>query len=123
MHHYNIQFGTDGWRALLGSHINLATISLVAQAFMDTLPQITTGDSKAIIIGYDGRQDSDVFAQQFSRIAAANGWQPLLSDRIIPTPVVSFTAKARGARAGVMITASHNPAEYNLLQEHPSAVK
>ena len=113
MNHQNIQFGTDGWRALLGSHINLETISLVAQALMDTLPEITRGSSKEIIIGYDGREDSDVFAQQFSRIATANGWKPILSDRVIPTPVVSYTTKARGARAGVMITASHNPAEYN----------
>ena len=121
MNDQRIQFGTDGWRALLGSQINLETMSLVAQAFVDTLPEISQGESREIIIGYDGRQDSDIFALQFARIALANDWKPILSDRIIPTPVVSFTTKDRSARAGVMITASHNPAEYNGIKFKSSA--
>ncbi len=121
MNDQRIQFGTDGWRALLGSHINLDTISVVAQAFVESLPEITEGSSKEIIIGYDGRQDSDIFALQFARIALTNGWMPVLSDRIIPTPVVSFSTKDREARAGVMITASHNPAEYNGIKFKSSA--
>ena len=109
----DIHFGTDGWRALAGSQINLTSLGWVAQAFVDALPELSSGSSREIVLGYDGRLDSRELAQHFARIARANQWLPILADRIIPTPVVSFNTLHRRARGGVMITASHNPASYN----------
>jgi len=108
-----IQFGTDGWRALLGSEINADSIAVVAQAFMDALPEITGRETGEIVIGYDGRESSAEFAAIFETCAAAHGWASYLSPEVVPTPVVSFNTLERGAQAGVMITASHNPTGYN----------
>lgn len=107
----NIFFGTDGWRAKLDKEINENTISLVAQAFADYVNETT--NNKLIAVGYDGRRCSEVFARIFSEILSGNAINVILSDRVIPTPVLSFTVKERKCFAGVMITASHNPAEYN----------
>lgn len=107
----NIFFGTDGWRAKLDKEINEHTISLVAQAFADYINENT--NNKLIAVGFDGRKCSEVFARIFSEILSGNGINIILSDRVIPTPVLSFTVKDRNCFAGVMITASHNPAEYN----------
>ncbi len=107
----DIIFGTDGWRGLLDSEMNDDTVSLVAQAFAD----YCNGEfaSPQIAIGYDGRRNSKHFATLFSQILNSNNIKVFLSDTVIPTPVLSFYVKAKKLNAGVMITASHNPPEYN----------
>ncbi|HMM11692.1 MAG TPA: phosphoglucomutase [Bacteroidales bacterium] len=106
----NIIFGTDGWRAKLGqAGINRQSVAIVAQAFADYCQQ--NAISK-VVIGYDGRLKSADFAALFADVLHANQIKVLLSHCIVPTPVVSFHCARLGA-AGVMITASHNPAEYN----------
>ncbi len=105
-----IIFGTDGWRGLIDKEINPTAIQLAAQAFADFL-KIENKSSAAV--GYDGRMYSRVFAQLFSEVLSGNGIKVWLSNKIIPTPVLSFTVKNLNLDAGVMITASHNPANYN----------
>jgi phosphomannomutase len=109
----SIHFGTDGWRGLLDSEINKESVALVAQAFADYLNLKSPDEPPTCVIGYDTRQYSPEFARIFAEILSGNGILVTLSDRIVPTPVVSFTVKHRNMHAGVMITASHNPSQYN----------
>ncbi|MBN2570834.1 MAG: phosphoglucomutase [Ignavibacteriales bacterium] len=107
----NILFGTDGWRGLLDSEMNFENVSIVAQAFSDYINK--RFENPKVVVGYDGRKYSKEFAQLFAEICSGNKIESILSDDIIPTPVISFTVKNKRLNAGVMITASHNPAEYN----------
>ena len=107
----SIIFGTDGWRGLLDSEVNSETISLVAQAFADYNNLKFSGPKVAI--GYDGRRYSKRFAEIFAEILSGNGIKVFLSDRVVPTPVISFFVKDNKLNSGVMITASHNPPQYN----------
>jgi len=106
-----IFFGTDGWRALEGSQINENSVATIAQAFSDYL--LENKGNAVVAIGYDSRKNSDTFAQVFAQVLTKNKIKVYLSDRIIPTPVLSYTVLQLGCDAGVMITASHNPKEYN----------
>lgn len=110
-----IQFGTDGWRGLLGIEMNPASVSQVAAAFAIYLHDLAGRVSKPAlcIIGFDGRDQSLEFATIFAHILSATSIPVLLSDRVIPTPVVSYYTLKTNALAGVMITASHNPPAYN----------
>ena len=107
-----IFFGTDGWRALLDREINSATVSVVARAFSDYVCKETGGDA-SVAVAYDARRSSKEFAEVFSRVMIAAGINVLLAREITPTPVLSFTVLDKKCFAGVMITASHNPANYN----------
>ena len=107
-----IFFGTDGWRALLDREINSATVSVVARAFSDYVCKETGGDA-SVAVAYDARRSSKEFAEIFSRVMIAAGINVLLAREITPTPVLSFTVLDKKCFAGVMITASHNPANYN----------
>ncbi|MFH0735947.1 MAG: phosphoglucomutase [bacterium] len=107
----SIIFGTDGWRGLIGEDINENSVCVAAQAFADYL--LSKFPSPSVIIGYDNRNFSKLFADAFAEVLSGNDINSLVSDRIIPTPVVSFNVKQLGFSAGVMITASHNPAKYN----------
>ncbi len=106
-----IIFGTDGWRGLLDSEINEVSVALVAQAFADY--NLQKFSQPAIAIGFDGRRNSEKFAKIFAETLSGNNIKVFLSDRIIPTPVLSFFVKYNNLNSGVMITASHNPPEYN----------
>ncbi|MEO0803376.1 MAG: phosphoglucomutase [Cyanobacteria bacterium J06642_2] len=110
----SIQFGTDGWRGLLDRDLNDTTVARVAQAFADYwLEQASAPNDLAIAIAYDGRRRSQEFAQLFAQVLRGNEIRVVLSDRVVPTPVLSCAVKARCLNAGVMVTASHNPAAYN----------
>jgi phosphomannomutase len=106
-----IIFGTDGWRGLLDSEINEESVALVAQAFADY--NLQRFQHPAIAAGFDGRRSSEIFAKIFAETLSGNNIKVFLSDRIIPTPVLSFFVKHNKLNSGVMITASHNPPEYN----------
>lgn len=107
-----IKFGTDGWRGVIARDFTFDNLSLVAQATMDYLNREGLGD-KILVIGYDRRFMSRDFARRVAEVAAGNGIQVRLADDYAPTPVVSWAVHEMGAGAGVMITASHNPPEYN----------
>ena len=107
----NIFFGTDGWRGLLDDEINHNTVAIVAQAFSDYC--LRKYSNPIVAVGFDGRKYSDEFASIFSSVLSGNKIKVFLSDKIIPTPVLSYAVKKLGLTAGVMITASHNPPNYN----------
>jgi phosphomannomutase len=106
-----IIFGTDGWRALLESEMNNTTVALAAQAFADYCAG--NYNNKIIAIGFDGRKYSDKFASLFASVLSGNGIKAFLSEAITTTPSLSYYVKAHSLDAGVMITASHNPPQYN----------
>jgi len=107
----NIIFGTDGWRAILDKEINSETVAIIAQAFADYLNHNFENPTAAI--GFDGRKYSKEFAHIFAQVLSGNHINASLSVAITPTPVVSYFIKHGNFSAGAMITASHNPAEYN----------
>jgi len=103
-----IEFGTDGWRAVIGEDYTFENLKIVSQAVADYL-----GSGKSIAVGFDTRFMSDCFAKAVCAVFRNNGIEVILSDRAIPTPALSFTVKNRHLDLGIMITASHNPPEYN----------
>ena len=103
-----IKFGTDGWRAIIADTYTFENVRIISQAVADYL-----GSGKKIAVGFDTRFMSADFAYISARVFAANGIGVFLSDRPVPTPDLSFTVKNRKLDLGVMITASHNPCEYN----------
>jgi len=107
-----IKFGTDGWRGIIARDFTFENLSLVAQATMDYLNREGLGN-KGVVIGYDRRFLSRDFARRVAEIAAGNGIHVRLTEDYAPTPAVSWAVRETGSGAGVMITASHNPPEYN----------
>jgi len=107
-----IFFGTDGWRGILNEEINFESVALVAQAFADYLTIKKPHQLKAAV-GFDGRKYSAEFAELFAEVLSGNGIETFLSDSVCPTPALSYFVKENILAAGVMITASHNPAKYN----------
>lgn len=113
-----IRFGTDGWRGVIARDFTFENVRLVGQAICDWVKNDiqSSGKQKAVAVGFDTRFLSDAFAQEVSCVLAANDIRVILSQRSIPTPIVSFTVKNRKLDAGIMITASHNPAQFNGLK-------
>lgn len=107
-----IKFGTDGWRGVIAKDFTFENLFTVAQATMDYLNREGLG-SKGLVIGYDRRFLSRDFARRVAEIAAGNDIHVRLTEDYAPTPAVSWAVHESGAGAGVMITASHNPPEYN----------
>ncbi len=107
-----IKFGTDGWRGVIAREFTFDNVSLVAQATMDYLHEQGLAD-RGLVIGYDRRFLSRDFAERVAEIAAGNGIRVWLTDGYAPTPAVSWAVHERKAGGGVMITASHNPSQYN----------
>ena len=107
-----IFFGTDGWRARIDEDIHLQSVAVVAQAFAAYVLRESAGKPR-VAVGYDTRRCSRDFAEMFARVLSGNGIDVILSDKVVPTPVLSYTVVDRQCFAGVMITASHNPPCYN----------
>ncbi len=107
-----IKFGTDGWRGVIARDFTFENLSLVAQATMDYLNREGLGN-QGLVIGYDRRFLSLDFARRVAEIAAGNDITVRLSEDYAPTPAISWAVRESGAGAGIMITASHNPPEYN----------
>lgn len=107
-----INFGTDGWRGVIAKDFTFDNLSLVAQGTMDYLHTCGLAE-KGLVIGYDRRFLSRLFAERVAEVAAGNGIKAKLADSHVPTPAVSWAVRDSGAGGGVMITASHNPPEYN----------
>ncbi len=103
-----IKFGTDGWRGIIAADYTFENVKIVSQAVADYL-----GKNKKLAVGFDTRFMSADFAQTAASVLQANNLEVILSDRAVPTPALSFAVKTRNLDLGIMITASHNPAEYN----------
>jgi len=113
-----INFGTDGWRGVIAEDFTFDNVKVVAQALADYLK--TKGLSqRGFVVGYDTRFLSDKFAKSLAEVVASNDIPVVLASKPAPTPIVSFTVKNRNAGGGVVITASHNPSEYNGIKFKP----
>lgn len=109
-----LAFGTAGLRGELGAGPNRMNRVLVGQAAAGLAAYLLKNfESPSIVIGYDGRVNSGIFARDTAEIMAAAGVHTVLFDQMVPTPVLAFTVKQREFSAGVMVTASHNPPRDN----------
>jgi phosphomannomutase len=110
----SIKFGTDGWRAVISDTFTYNNLRLVAQAIADYVRhEGGTGHGPEVVIGFDTRFLSDRYAAEVARVMAGNGIVAWLTRADAPTPAVSYSVMDKGAAAGIMITASHNPPRYN----------
>jgi len=107
-----IKFGTDGWRAVIAEDFTFANVRACAQGVADYLKGVGLGKG-GVVIGYDTRFASEDFAAASAEVLAGNGIKAFLFPRAAPTPVTSYTVTALKADGAIMITASHNPGEYN----------
>ena len=109
-----LKFGTAGLRGILGAGSNRMNIYVVRQATQGLANWVKTqGGSQLVAISYDSRINSDVFAKEAACVLAANGIKVRIYDALMPVPALSFATRYYRANAGIMITASHNPAKYN----------
>lgn len=115
-----IQFGTDGWRAVIAETFTFENLRLLAQGIADAVAAPDWGqagvndyDPRLMVVGFDTRFLSDRFANEVARVLAANGLSVLLTQADAPTPAVSYAVKHYHAAGGIMITASHNAPRYN----------
>jgi alpha-D-glucose phosphate-specific phosphoglucomutase len=105
-----ISFGTDGWRATLDTFTD-DRVRIVGQAVADYLAE--SGHEEPVVVGYDARETSEGFAESLAEVLAGNGFDVLLPERDRPTPLVAWAIVDRDLAGALMVTASHNPPEYN----------
>ena len=109
-----LKFGTAGLRGVLGAGSNRMNIYVVRQATQGLANWVKTqGGKQLVAISYDSRINSDVFARTAACVLAANGIKVRIYDALMPVPALSFATRYYEANAGIMVTASHNPAKYN----------
>lgn len=109
-----LKFGTAGLRGVLGAGTNRMNIYVVRQATQGLANWVKTqGGRQLVAISYDSRINSDVFAKTAACVLAANGIKVRIYDALMPVPALSFATRYYQANAGIMVTASHNPAKYN----------
>ncbi len=109
-----LEFGTAGLRGVIGAgtnRMNIYNVRLATQGLANYLNQ--RYDQSAVAISYDSRIKADLFAKEAARTLAGNGIKVYLTAELQPTPVLSFLVRNLKCKAGIMITASHNPAKYN----------
>ena len=114
-----IAFGTSGWRAVIADEFTFANVRLVALVIARYLKAQGLEDRK-VVVGYDTRFMSDLFAQQAGAVITHEGIPVIYSKRDVPTPVIAFTTIDRKAAGAINITASHNPYQYNGLKFSPN---
>ncbi len=110
----SLKFGTAGLRGVLGAGSNRMNIYVVRQATQGLANWVKTqAGNQLVAISYDSRINSDVFAKTAACVLAANGIKVRIYDALMPVPALSFATRYYEANAGIMVTASHNPAKYN----------
>ena len=110
----SLKFGTAGLRGTLGAGTNRMNIWVVRQATQGLANWVKTqGGNQTVAISYDSRLKSDVFAKEAAGVLAANGVNVRIYDALMPVPALSFATRFYNCNAGIMVTASHNPAKYN----------
>ncbi|MCH2520223.1 MAG: phosphoglucomutase/phosphomannomutase family protein [Dehalococcoidia bacterium] len=113
-----IRFGTDGWRALIAEDFTFENVARCSQGLADHL-KVGGIASKGLVVGYDTRFLSREFAERVATVMAGNGIKAYLSEKAAPTPVVSFNVLHHQAAGAAIITASHNPANWNGFKFKP----
>jgi phosphomannomutase len=112
----NLEFGTGGMRGIMGigtNRINKYTLGKNTQGLSDYLKKSFQGELLKVVIAYDCRHNSDTLAKVVADVFSANGIQVYLFSEMRPTPELSFAVKHLNCHAGIVLTASHNPPEYN----------
>jgi phosphomannomutase len=112
----DLSFGTGGMRGIMGigtNRLNIYTIRMATQGLANYIKRASVNENLSVFIGYDVRNHSREFAVEAARVFAGNGIKALVSKDICPTPLVSFACRRYQCSAAVMITASHNPPQYN----------
>lgn len=110
----DLEFGTGGLRGIMGvgtNRMNVYTVARATQGFANYLKKYK--DFPSVVIAYDTRLNSDLFAKVAARVLAANNVNVHIFDQVAPTPLLSFTVRKLKADGGIIITASHNPPQYN----------
>jgi phosphomannomutase len=107
-----VKFGTDGWRGIIADDFTFDNVRVAARAIALYVLQHEDA-SKGVCIGWDTRFGSQAFAKVVAEVLAGAGIPVALADRVTPTPALSYAVRERGAAGGVMITSSHNPAQWN----------
>ena len=109
-----LKFGTAGLRGVIGAGTNRMNIYVVRQATQGLANWVKTqGGSQTVAISYDSRIKSDLFAKTAAEVLAANGIKVRIYKALMPVPALSFATRYYNCNAGIMVTASHNPAKYN----------
>ena len=109
-----IRFGTDGWRAVIADGFTFANLHLVTQAVAQVVHRQHSGaEQPQVVVGYDTRFLSDHFAREVACVLAGNDIIAWLTRTDAPAPAISWNTRLKGAAAGIVITASHNPPRYN----------
>jgi alpha-D-glucose phosphate-specific phosphoglucomutase len=110
-----IRFGTDGWRAVVADDFTYANVRAVAQGVATYLG----AETRPVVVGHDSRYCAELFAREVARVLVANSLNVVLLDRVTPTPAVSWAITRQGAAGGIVVTASHNSAEFNGIKYKP----
>ncbi|MBQ5404900.1 MAG: phospho-sugar mutase [Bacteroidales bacterium] len=112
----NLEFGTGGMRGIMGvgtNRMNVYTVGMATQGLANYLNKTFQGQEIKVAIAHDSRNNSALFAKTCADIFSANGIKAYLFNSLRPVPELSFAVRQLGCKSGVMITASHNPKEYN----------
>ncbi len=113
----DLEFGTGGLRGIMGvgtNRMNIYTVGMATQGMSNYIKKQFSGKAEIkVVVGHDSRNNSRLFAETTAKIFTANGFRVFLFESLRPTPELSFAIRHLGAQSGVMITASHNPKEYN----------
>lgn len=111
----NLKFGTGGLRGIIGAgtnRMNIYTVRKASQGLANYINDLYV-ENPTVVIAYDVRYKSKAFAKEAALVLARNNVKTYIFDRVIPTPILSYAVRELGATAGIVITASHNPKEYN----------
>jgi len=112
----NLEFGTGGLRGIMGAgtnRMNKYVVGMATQGFANYINKAFPDIQPAVVVGHDCRNNGRMFAETVAAIFSANGIKAYLFESLRPTPEISFAIRQLGAQAGVNVTASHNPREYN----------
>lgn len=112
----DLEFGTGGLRGVMGvgtNRMNIYTVGTATQGLSNYLKRNFAGEEIRVVVGHDSRNNSRMFAERVADIFASNGFTVFLFDALRPTPELSFAIRELKCQSGVVITASHNPKEYN----------
>jgi phosphoglucomutase len=112
----NLEFGTGGLRGIMGAgtnRMNKYIVGMATQGFANYILKAFPGKQCSVVVGHDCRNNGRMFAETVADIFSANGIKVYLFESLRPTPEISFAIRELGAQAGVNVTASHNPREYN----------
>ena len=112
----DLEFGTGGLRGIMGvgtNRMNIYTVGMATQGLANYLKKAFPNEKIKVVVSHDSRHNSRAFSERVAAIFAANGFSVYLFDSLRPTPELSFAIRHLECKSGVMITASHNPKEYN----------